>query len=214
MILNGRQRVSAPVTYEQASLFFDHFAITCNITIHQTKPERVRERICYRGINSFGLKGFRLDICKLSLYSKYEQLNVSQLVHKCDQYLRHGIDQYMPLVLRQTSIHKKALWYKLRPRMYSDLTHPIGQLLGLLLLLYHCYTENIQLNRQLLYRKPYSKVENIIDSWFTDKKLKLKPAKTKFVILSRIQHLLRICFNSLPVHSSTVPMAYTAKPQA
>ena len=109
---------------------------------------------------------------------------------------------------------------KIGPRSYSDYTQPLGNLLRILIIIYHCYADDSQLMKtmslksDLLQQKSVdhlSKCIKEIEQWTFDNKLKLNPSKTEFLILCSKTNRHKVAVSELTLQDSTILESHCAK---
>ena len=108
----------------------------------------------------------------------------------------------------------------LGPRLYSDYTQPLGNVIRLLLLLFHMYADDTQIKKLF---NPKSKDDqkdavnqlangvNHISTWMKHNKLKLNEEKTEFLIISSKSNASKIDINCLELSDETVPVSSSAR---
>ena len=105
-------------------------------------------------------------------------------------------------------------------RLYSDYTKPLGALLKLLILLYHCYADDTSLAKPMpikSVREQLERVDLLADSisqiqiWTHKKKLKLNPEKTEFIIVASSKNRNKIKVSNLTLPESTIPASSSVR---
>jgi hypothetical protein len=108
----------------------------------------------------------------------------------------------------------------LGPRMYSDYTQPLGNLIRILLLLFHMYADDTQL---LKLFKPASKQDqdesivdlqsgiDIIATWMKNNKLKLNEEKTEFLVIASATNQNKIVNRTLTLSNEKVESSKSAR---
>ena len=108
----------------------------------------------------------------------------------------------------------------LGPRLYSDYTQPLGNLIRLLLLLFHMYADDTQIK---MVFNPKSKIDqksaidqlangvNRISTWMKNNKLKLNEEKTEFLIISSKANASKIDIDCLELCNEKVPVSSCAR---
>ena len=107
---------------------------------------------------------------------------------------------------------------QLGPRLYSDYTQPIGQLIRFLHLLFHGYADDTQL------LKAISSVAELnpalqqlatsigqIGKWMHDNKLKLNPEKTEFMVIASKRNIGKYQVESLTLGNEEIKTSSTAR---
>ena len=109
---------------------------------------------------------------------------------------------------------------KLGPRLYSDYTQPLGNLLQLLLLLYHCYADDTGLAKSMSLSSTdaqYEAVSNLgqsissIQKWTTNNKLKLNPSKTEFMVACSTRNRPKVVVSQIDAGDGVVKSAKAIK---
>ena len=102
---------------------------------------------------------------------------------------------------------------KLGPRLYSDYTQPLGEIMRRIDLKYHLYADDSQLSTDAFISKTESQntacevLRNGIQKiqcWMTANKLKLNPDKTEFMVISSQRNSHKIVVDSLHVGDTQV----------
>ena len=108
---------------------------------------------------------------------------------------------------------------KLGPRLYSDYTQPMGSLLRILILLYHCYADDTSLAKSMRIDSKDTQIESAkslansiekIEKWTRDNKLKLNPDKTEFMVIASTKNRSKIHVSTLDLPNnpiSTTPVS-------
>ena len=109
---------------------------------------------------------------------------------------------------------------KLGPRLYSDYTQPLGNLLRLLPLLFHCYADDSGLFKQISLASPttqknstvdLSRGINCIQNWTTNNRLKLNPTKTEFMAACSARNRSKVTIPELEVGDSAIKSTKSLK---
>ena len=107
---------------------------------------------------------------------------------------------------------------KLGPRLYSDYTQPLGQLLTALSMTYHLYADDTQLIKKTSLALPDQQEasDNLasgimkIQRWMTSNKLKLNPDKTEFLVIASARNSTKVAVDGISLgdaHVKRVPCA-------
>jgi hypothetical protein len=107
----------------------------------------------------------------------------------------------------------------LGPRMYSDYTMPLGQLIRLLLFVFHCYADDTQLLKSTRFTTTHQEAAvhhlelsiNSISLWMFHNKLKLNPEKTEFLIIASPRNQHKIEIDSITLGDEVVPRSKTVR---
>ena len=96
---------------------------------------------------------------------------------------------------------------------YSEYTYPLGRLLTCLVILYHLYTDDTQLQKSFNPRKPGQEqkarsqlqtgITHIAD-WMCANKMRLNPEKTEFIVMSSKSNAKRITTDSLELQGERI----------
>ena len=109
---------------------------------------------------------------------------------------------------------------KLGPRLYSDYTQPLGQLIRILILLFHLYADDTQViqptkltpnSAQHTAVRSLAEGINNIESWMYDNKLKLNPSKTEFLVITSSKNQHKIAIESLDLCEARIPVSDSAR---
>ena len=105
---------------------------------------------------------------------------------------------------------------KVGPRMYNEYTFPLEKLITMMLILYHLYADDSQLQKSF---NPRVKGQDIqaanhleqciceVSKWMKNNKLRLNRDKTEFIILASTSNAKRVSVNSLDLQGETVNAA-------
>ena len=102
---------------------------------------------------------------------------------------------------------------KLGPRMYNEYTYPLGKLITIMLILYHLYADDSQLQKSFNSRirgqdiQAATHLENCIieiSQWMNNNKLRLNRDKTEFIILASKANAKRVTVDSLNLQGDVV----------
>ena len=91
----------------------------------------------------------------------------------------------------------------LGPGFYSDYTSPLGNLLRILMLLFHFYAPNNQ-NEQVQAAKTLESNIGQISKWMHDNKLKLNSDKTEFLVIGLKKQRNKVIINSLNLEGEII----------
>lgn len=109
---------------------------------------------------------------------------------------------------------------KLGPRLYSDYTQPLGNLLRLLLLCYHLYADDSGIFKETSLSTPLDQQNaardlshgiNCIQAWTTNNKLKLIPSKTEFMVVCSVRNRSKVTISELDIVDSVVSSSKSLK---
>ncbi len=100
------------------------------------------------------------------------------------------------------------------PKRYSDYVRPMGKLLSVLQLMYHCYADDTQVGKSFAPKIEQSQVTAVqelqhgikqISKWMHSNRLKLNREKTEFIVFVSKHDKKHIKVNELRLESDTIP---------
>ena len=108
----------------------------------------------------------------------------------------------------------------LGPRLYSDYTQPMGNLLVLLSLLFHCYADDTGLSKEMSLASTSVQFKtvsalgdsiNAVEKWTSANKLKLNPTKTEFMVICGNRNRSKVAIQDLDLTSSSIKASDSIK---